>query len=92
MGLDLGGVGGGNGYDQTTVYGVCKELIKISFKERLSTQHKSVISIKYKQHSPQNAEWSMVKCALEIRFPLDNYLLAVEKPMRLTVSPRREHH
>lgn len=33
MGLDLGGVGGGNGYDQTTVYEVCKELIKISFKE-----------------------------------------------------------
>lgn len=57
MGLDLGGVGGGDGYDQTTGYEVCKELIKISFKEMLSTQHKSVISIKRKQHSPQNGVW-----------------------------------
>lgn len=54
MGLDLGGVGGGDEYDQTTMYEVCKELIKTSFKEMLSTQHKSVISIKCKQHSPQN--------------------------------------
>lgn len=38
------------------------------------------------------AELSVVKCALEMRFTLDNHLLAVEKPKRLTMSPRWEHH
>lgn len=80
MGLDLGGVGGGDEYDQTTVYEVCKELIKTSFKEMLSTQHKSVLSIKCKQHSM--AELSVVKCALEMRFTLDNHLLVLLRSPR----------